>query len=559
LEDDIIQSVEICAMIGATIPNDPSLTDLVSRVRMGLTPSSVLPAITGTSPEERRGVISLALEGDLVDCSTLITLPDHVIQTLIRKFVRHVVPQTPIMLPAEITQHLQVVLAKLRSTGAGRPPERLEPSFDFLVIYIILAISSTLNCAKSQHESRCIAFSEILFREGTSHLSANLPFPNELAGIQATLLILLYAEINPNCGNIWILTGAAMRSCVDLGLHREPKGAIVQEGSVMELRRRVFWMAYCMDRTVSPALQRPLSIPDSNISALYPNHLEQLVSPQSENPPAVPCKPPAIRLVEYNRIQSQLTETHFQGKPLAQSWANWLVSMEQAIDGWYQGEPQPNSDIECARAYALVRLHRPSPRSPMPSKESLLAAFSAACKSAVHHKELITSGIMRKMWLASHHTAETAMVAAFGLRHAHDEIVVTHSAAEIFDMMKNFTSNLLMLSARGWTEISSFAATYEQLLAPLLAAVFKKTPAESLAYPTELDLELNNFLLPQTASWDSLFAGNFSAHTPDFNIDMDMDNLMTDEWFLEAFVNNDQFSWDGMSFDQVDLHQGVVV
>lgn len=539
-------------MIGATIPNDPSLTDLVSRVRMGLTPSSVLPAITGPSPEDRRGVVSVALEGGYVDCSTLLTLPDHVIQTLIRKFIRHVVPQTPILLPSEITSHLGIVLAKLRNTGAGRPPERLEPSFDFLVIYIILAISSTLGCAKSLNESRCVAFSEILFREGTAHLSASLPFPNELAGIQATLLILLYAEINPNCGNIWILTGAAMRSCVDLGLHREPSRGIIEEESAMELRRRVFWMAYCMDRTVSPALQRPLSIPDSNINALYPSSVDGQISPVGEDPSVPVLTSPTVRLIEYNRIQSQLTEIHFQGKPLNQNWSDWLADMEQSIDRWFQGALNPDDETEFARAYCLLRLHRPSPRCPMPTKEGLVAAFGAACKSATYHKELITNGVIRRMWLASHQTAETAMVAVFCLRHALDDIVETYSVAEIFDMTKSFTSNLLTLSARGWAEISSFAATFEQLLAPLLAAVFRKTSAESLAYPAELDAELNNFLLPRTVSLDSLFAGNLSARTPDFELGIDMDNLMADEWFLEAFgINNDQFGWDDLNLDHV--------
>jgi hypothetical protein len=242
-EAEFINSPAICAMVGATTPIDPSLTDLVSRVRMGLTPSSVLPAISGTSPESRRGVVSVSVDSNRVECSTLLTLPDHVINALTRKFVRHVVPQMPILLATEIADHLDAVLAKLRRSEVGRSAEYVQPSFDFLVIYIVLAISSTLGCAKSQHESRCIAFSEILFREGCAHLSAPSLFPNELAGIQANLLMLLYAEINPNCGNIWILAGAVMRSCIDLGMHREIMGSKSQDVDAIEKRRRIFWMA----------------------------------------------------------------------------------------------------------------------------------------------------------------------------------------------------------------------------------------------------------------------------------------------------------------------------
>ncbi|KPI35344.1 uncharacterized protein AB675_9902 [Cyphellophora attinorum] len=92
-EAEFINSPAISAIVGATTPIDPSLTDLVSRVRMGLTPSSVLPAISGTSPEGRRGVVSVSVDSNRVECSTLLTLPDNVINALTRKFVRHVVPQ----------------------------------------------------------------------------------------------------------------------------------------------------------------------------------------------------------------------------------------------------------------------------------------------------------------------------------------------------------------------------------------------------------------------------------------------------------------------------------
>ncbi|KPI35378.1 uncharacterized protein AB675_9903 [Cyphellophora attinorum] len=145
------------------------------------------------------------------------------------------------------------------------------------------------------------------------------------------------------------------------------------------------------------------------------------------------------------------------------------------------------------------------------------------------------------------------MTAVFALRHAYDSIVGAHAPAEIFDMMKSFTTNLLAISAHGWTEISNFAASFENLLAPLLTAVIRKVPAASLVYPTELDSELNNFLLPRTTTLDSLFAGAAATRMPDFDFDMDMDNLMTDDWFLEAFDGTDQFSWEGMDLDQVAL------
>lgn len=552
LEEAIVRSPEVGAMIGATIPTDPALTDLVSRVRMGLTPSFVLPVITGQSPESRRVTVSTNSEEEYVDCSTLTTLPDHVIHTLVRKYIRYILPQAPIMLEGEINRHLETVLAQLRSTAPGRSPERVPPSFSFLTMYIILAISSTLGCAQSQHESRCIAFSEILFREGTAHLATSQPFPDDLAGIQANLMILQYAEINPKCANVWILSGAAMRSCLELGLHREPVRALVHDASAMDLRRRIFWMGYCMDRTISPALQRPLSIPDSYINTLVPG--ANTTIPQSVDAESHPPKSSVLRWIEYCRIQSEMTEVHVQGKVLDRTWNEWLVEKEASLNRWYREDQQPDDGTKFAYAHGLVRLHRPSPRIPMPSPESLLSAFEAACKSAKHYREPISSGFVRRLWLAAHHTAETAMVAIFCLRHAFDEITATYSISEIFDMTKTFTGNLITLAGQGWAETSNFAATFEKLLAPLLGAVLTKATAKLTSYPPELDTELNSFLLPRTAQQDGYFVGGLSMHVFDPGVDIDMDDIDGNDWFLEAFGNTaEQYSWESLGLDPKDL------
>lgn len=547
LEANIIHSSEFRAMVGATIPTDPALTDLVSRVRMGLTPSFVLPVITGQSPESRRVPVATTPEGRCVDASTLATLPDHVIHTLVRKYVRCILPQASVMLPSDVDRHLDIVLAQMREFRPGRSTEKVEPSFSFLVIYIILAISSTLGCAKSQHESRCIAFSEILFREGISHLSTSLPFPDDLAGLQATLLILQYAEINPKCANIWILNGSAMRSCLELGLHREPVRAIALDDAMVDLRRRVFWTAYCLDRTVSPALQRPLSIPDSVINARVPTDLAS--GPDEANQAS---KHSGRRWIEHCRIQSELAEVHFQGKPLNRGWSDWVADMDRTLTCWYRQEQSPDDAVEFAYTHGLVRLHRPSPRNPMPSAESLMSAFEAACRSAKYKREPILSGFVRKLWLAAHNTAETAMVAIFCLRHAFDQIVAKYSVTELFDMTKTFTANLLTLAAQGWPEISNFAATFEKLLAPLLHSVLTKAGSPVIAYPAELDAELNNFLLPGPTPNDAYFGAGFSTNM--FEIGGGGDDLNWDDGFLEAFGSTaDGYGWDEMNFGNTEV------
>ncbi|KIX00535.1 uncharacterized protein Z518_10675 [Rhinocladiella mackenziei CBS 650.93] len=545
LESNIIRSSEFRSMIGATMPTDPALTDLVSRVRMGLTPSAVLPSVTGQSPESRRVPVPASSGDESVDVSTLSTLPEHVLHTLVRKYIRHIFPISPVMSQVEINQNLDLVLATMRELRTKTTAKRVRPSFHFLAIYLILAISSTLGCAKTQHESRCLAFSEVLFQEAISHLSTSLSYPTDLASLQATLLILQYAEINPKCANIWILNGASMRCCLELGLHREPVRSVELDRDTIELRRRLFWAAYCMDRTISPAVQRPLYIPDAIINANFPQGASE--SPEESS---IPPKQVTLDWTRYCRIQSEITEVHFQEKPLDRDWQDWLARVEGMLRRWYRDNQSVDNAVEFAYAHGLARIHRPSPRNPMPSPESLVTAFEAACRSARHNRESILNGFLRKPWLAAQNTAESAMVAIFCLRHAFEGIVTRYTAEEIFEKTKIFTSNLLALAAHGWPEISTFAASFERLLAPLITGVLMKMSTQSLIYPPALDAELNKFLLPTSTYNETYFGIGFSTNLPDLGNmgGITNDNLNWDEAFLETLASNtDKYSWGDFS------------
>jgi hypothetical protein len=319
----------------------------------------------------------------------------------------------------------------------------------------------------------------------------------------------------------------------------------------IDLRRRLFWIAYCMDRTISPALQRPLYIPDGIINAAFPDS-----SRPSMDEPTPPPKEQAICWMKYCRIQSAVIEVHFQQKPLERDWDRWLAESERALGNWYRDNYSTDDAIQFAYAHGLVRLHRPSPRMPKPSAASLTTAFDAACKSAKHNREPIVGGLLRKPWLAAHHTAESAMVAIFALRHAYDEIRGKYSASEIFDKTKIFTSNLLTLAAHGWPEISNFAATFERLLGPLITGVLTKTPSASLLYPPVLDAELNKFLLPGPTDSETYFGVGFSTNILDSGTNM-ADIMLPQSWddaFLEALAcSTDDYHWGDISFGEPEV------
>jgi hypothetical protein len=95
---------------------------------------------------------------------------------------------------------------------------------------------------------------------------------NDMRTIEVLLLLSLYSLRAPKGPGAWTYVGLAMRLCIDLGLHRRTKAKGSARASMptlgaVELRKRVFWTAYCLDRQVSIVLGRPFSISDRDIDA----------------------------------------------------------------------------------------------------------------------------------------------------------------------------------------------------------------------------------------------------------------------------------------------------
>lgn len=502
-KESIIASAELQAMISATMPLGPSLTDVVRRVRMGLTPSLVLSSSVRDS-KAKASIQTRHSEGE-VDASVMASLPHHVIYALVKKYVQRMLPVHPFLYEPTVWEQLDRVLRKIPQkaaapeTGGSQYSPLVKFDFDFLVIYLILAVSATLGSAEVGHAARCLAFSESLFKEGIRHLSNPAPFPSDMAWIQVTLLILQYASINPKLGNVWILSGLAMRDCLQLGFHRDISESITLDPLEIDLRRRIFWAAYCMDRSICAALQRPLSIPDPAINAQLMSILpDGCITPLGLEDDGQPTKGLALRWIEYRQLQSHLTEVHFQGRPLeyGQSWEDWLAVMEQRLWQWYNSELPHDGWTEFVLFHGLVMLHRPSRRMPLPASASLFAAFQAATASARSCREQIVSPYFPRPWLAAHHMFATSLVVLFCLRHDYENISQKYSPQEIFEITKLFTSNLLTICAQGWSEISEYAGTYERLLAPLLESILTRTKPISRSYTPEQDAELLRLLYP---------------------------------------------------------------
>ena len=187
----VIASRDVRSMVGSVVPTDLAVTDVVSLVRMGLTPS--LPLSTAAHSQLRRKRIG----ANEVMIPVLAGLPMSVVHGLVRKYVQMILPTYPFLYEPTVWEQLSKVQAQVKQACLDSPQQpKIQPDYDFLVIYLILAVSASLGLTDNPHRERCRRLSESLFREGIHHYASNALLRNDLAGIQTTLLILQYAR-NP--------------------------------------------------------------------------------------------------------------------------------------------------------------------------------------------------------------------------------------------------------------------------------------------------------------------------------------------------------------------------
>ncbi|KAF7981566.1 hypothetical protein HWV62_32590 [Athelia sp. TMB] len=71
----------------------------------------------------------------------------------------------------------------------------------------------------------------------------------------------------------WLLTGQAVRTAQDLGLHRSPRRLTITPIE-KETRRKIWWGVYSLDRMLAMALGRPLGIEDTDCDVDLPVNID---------------------------------------------------------------------------------------------------------------------------------------------------------------------------------------------------------------------------------------------------------------------------------------------
>lgn len=148
-------------------------------------------------------------------------------------------------------------------------------------IYMIFAIGSQLMEGISRTPSTIHA--RAYYNKAFEHITSVIE-DTSIRSVQVYLILGIFSQKMPCGSSIWQTTGLAIRTSVALGLHRSPSYTNMRsrhreiDHDGQDLRSRVFWSAYSLERINGLVLGRPFGISDVDIDVPLPDSQEYVVA-----------------------------------------------------------------------------------------------------------------------------------------------------------------------------------------------------------------------------------------------------------------------------------------
>lgn len=306
--------------------------------------------------------------------------PRQAANQLIQRYLDNVYLLLPVF--DEVTFYLSV--DNLYSRG----PDHADPN-DQWSVRLVLAIS----CASMSQQR-----GDIFYMQGIGHMvaalehSENVFHPGAISSIQALVLLAEYAMLDHHHFDSWGLIGAASRAMVDLGLHQDPPKGTLMSKAKLELRRRVYYCVYALDRSTSLVQSRAFSFSDDSAKVKVPFK-------KTPSAPTTPSTGPsqflwsqschhALDLIELRKLQSAWYADMFQsGRTRWPEPYNYVWRACNDMRQWFESlsastSPHMKAFFELDLLYSYVYVLSPSPRIPVISPYARKLVFEYCIKYA---------------------------------------------------------------------------------------------------------------------------------------------------------------------------------
>lgn len=186
--------------------------------------------------------------------------------------------------PAYPFLHAPAVLELFeRIARDGTPSHDMYQDSETIILRSIMSIS--LADQRQDPSSRRASFpSSLIFQSYDSavgSLQKALLRPASIPSLQAAISVQLFLVSMLRFNAASRLGGLIIRIALQLGLHRCPNRFPSFSPSEKELRQRIFWSLYCIDRSICHSMGLPLSLRDDDIDVCYPSEERHITQPRS--------------------------------------------------------------------------------------------------------------------------------------------------------------------------------------------------------------------------------------------------------------------------------------
>lgn len=283
------------------------------------------------------------------------------------------------------------------------------------------------------------------------------------------------------------MIGTTMRHCLDCGLHRKSSNS----SPVLDQRRkRIFWTAYMLERSVARTVGRPCAVGDWEIDVELPANIDDGLETDEEirdalgaselNPHQFTSLTAAIHIVKMQQLESRISRTVCRvDKPLSVIDDPKIAHLRQALEEWKANIPQvQDAGPYTSTVYHMAQYHKallllflpflPSLTPAQPEFRQVIYSAGQICQLYKRHHE--NQSYISYSLLALHATFVAGLVMVYCFC----------QDPSVFDVQFSSDiracSTLLYTIAERWTAARKVRSAFESLVAATIEAYDPAAP-----------------------------------------------------------------------------------
>ncbi|KIW94984.1 uncharacterized protein Z519_04964 [Cladophialophora bantiana CBS 173.52] len=292
---------------------------------------------------------------------------DEMGEELTSTYLLKVYPKHP-FLSKERVHALNKDRANLMSAHQSQSKEGRANRLDYAILHLVYAIGARYlqladdNSYPSPESHYAAALTEIDIISDV----------RSLENLEAMLLLSIYQLRSPTGPGVWWMIGTTMRHCLDGGLHRKTNNL---SNLVDQRRKRIFWTAYMLERSVARTVGRPYSVSDRDIDVPLPANIEDSYETEEEitaailqslaNPHQITSLTAAIHIIRIQQLESKISHTVCRvDKPISEISPHKITKLRNALEEWkaaipYVSHPENEGKLPYSTTdYHMIQYHK---------------------------------------------------------------------------------------------------------------------------------------------------------------------------------------------------------